>query len=234
METREKNYEEYIESYLTTKGGYIKDSGIGFDRQSGFITADIFNFIKVTQPKEWKRVSEILGNQAEAYFLERMKKNIDENGLIFVLRNGVKLYGVTIKLIAFKPESNLNIELIKMYEQNICKIVRQLHYSYQNNNSLDTVLFVNGFPLVTIELKNEFTGQSYEDAIKQYKYNRNPNEIIFKFNKRSLVHFAVDLQEAYMTTRLDGQSTRFLPFNQGSNGAGNVGEKVIHIMKQDF
>lgn len=225
MQTKERNYEEFIENYLTTQGGYIKDTEKGFDNRNGIITADLFSFIKTTQQKEWKKVVDSQGNQAEAYFIERLKKNIDENGLLFVLRNGVKLNGVTIKLIAFKPESNINSDLARMYEQNICKLVRQLHYSYQNNNSLDTVLFVNGFPLVTIELKNEFTGQTYENAIRQYKNDRDPSEIIFQFNKRSIVHFAVDLQEVYMTTKLAGSATRFLPFNQGSNGAGNIGGK---------
>ncbi len=234
METKEKNYEAFIENYLTTKGGYVKDSGSTFDNRNGIIIADLFVFIKQSQAKEWKKVSDRQGNQAEAYFLERLKKNIDELGLLFVLRNGVKLDGTTIKLIAFKPESGINLATAKMYDLNICKLVRQLHYSYQNNNSIDTILFINGFPLVTIELKNEFTGQTYENAIKQYKYDRDPSEIIFQFNKRSLIHFAVDLQEVYMTTRLSGATTRFLPFNQGSNGAGNIGGKGNPNNKSGF
>lgn len=225
METKEKNYEAFIEKYLTTKGGYIKADETGYDNKIGIIVPDMFSFIKTTQPKEWKKVLDSQGSQAETYFVDRLKKNIDENGLLYVLRNGIKLNGVTIKLIFFKPESNINLDSMKLYEQNICKLVRQLHYSYLNNNSLDTVLFINGFPVVTIELKNEFTGQTCDNAIRQYKNDRDPNEIIFQFNKRALVHFAVDLQEVYMTTKLNGQATRFLPFNQGSNGAGKVGGK---------
>lgn len=225
METKEKNYEIFIENYLTSVGGYAKDNGAGYDNKIGIITSDLFSFIKTTQSKEWKKVLDSQGSQAETYFVDRLKKNIDENGLLYVLRNGIKLNGITIKLIFFKPESNINPDSMKLYEQNICKLVRQLHYSYLNNNSLDTVLFINGFPIVTIELKNEFTGQTCDNAIRQYKNDRDPNEIIFQFNKRSLVHFAVDLQEVYMTTRLNGQATRFLPFNQGSNGAGSVGGK---------
>lgn len=234
METKEKNYEAFIEKYLTTTGGYIKDNGSGYDNKIGIITPDLFSFIKTTQPKEWKRVQDSQGSQAEIYFIDRLKKNIDENGLLYVLRNGIKLNGVTIKLIFFKPESAINPDSIKLYIQNICKLVRQLHYSYLNNNSLDTVLFVNGFPIVTIELKNEFTGQTCQDAIRQYKYDRDPNEVIFQFNKRSLVHFAVDLQEVYMTTKLNGTSTKFLPFNQGSNGAGKVGGKGNPINENSF
>lgn len=225
METKEKNYEAFIEKYLTTEGGYIKADETGYDNKTGIIISDMFAFIKSTQQKEWKKVVDSQGNQAETYFVDRLKKNIDENGFLYVLRNGIKLNGVTIKLIFFKPETGINPDSIKLYEQNICKLVRQLHYSYLNNNSLDTVLFINGFPIVTIELKNEFTGQTCDNAIRQYKNDRDPNEIIFQFNKRALVHFAVDLQEVYMTTKLNGQATRFLPFNQGSNGAGKVGGK---------
>jgi type I restriction enzyme R subunit len=225
MDAKEKNYEEFIENYLTTQGGYVKDTGINYDNRNGIITTDLFEFIKQTQPKEWKKVANSQGSQSESYFIERLKKNVNEYGLLHVLRNGVKLNGATIKLIVFKPESNINTDIVQQFEQNTCKLVRQLHYSYQNNNSIDMVLFINGFPLVTIELKNEFTGQTYENAIKQYKYDRDPNEVIFQFNKRSLVHFAVDLQEVYMTTKLAGSSTRFLPFNQGSNGAGKIGGK---------
>ncbi len=234
METKEKNYEAFIENYLTTEGGYIKDTGKDFDNKSGIIVSDLFAFIKASQPQEWEKVESSQGSQAETYFIDRMKKNINENGLLYVLRNGIKLNGVTIKLIFFKPESNINNDSIRLYNLNICKLVRQLHYSYLNNNSLDTVLFINGFPIVTIELKNEFTGQTYEDAIRQYKYDRDPNEIIFQFNKRSLVHFSVDLQEVYMTTKLDGSATKFLPFNQGSNGAGNVGGKGNPINEKGF
>ena len=225
METKEKNYEAFIEKYLTIKGGYIKADETGYDNKTGIIISDMFLFIKTSQPREWKKVIDSQGSQAETYFIDRLKKNIDENGFLHVLRNGIKLNGVTINLIFFKPESNINTDSMKIYEQNICKLVRQLHYSYLNNNSLDSVLFINGFPVVTIELKNEFTGQTCDDAIRQYKNDRDPNEIIFQFNKRSLVHFAVDLQEVYMTTKLNGIATKFLPFNQGSNGAGNVGGK---------
>jgi len=225
METKEKNYEAFIENYLTTKGGYIKGSETGFDKQKGLLIADLFSFIKTSQPKEWKKVVTSHGDNAENYFIERLIKNINEKGLLFILRNGIKQDGVNIRLAFFKPESKINAETVELYNKNICKLVRQLHYSYSNNNSLDTVLFVNGLPLVTIELKNEFTGQTYENAIKQYKYDRNPDETIFQFNRRSLVHFAVDLQEVYMTTKLTGASTRFLPFNQGSGGTGNNGGK---------
>lgn len=231
MNTKEKNYEEYIENYLTTIGGYTKGYSIEYNEErkynpiKGYIEADLISFVIETQPKKWAKIFDAHGNSAVEYFLTRVERTIHENGLLWTLRHSVQLNGQSINLVYFKPENNMNNETKELYDKNICKLVRQVYYSNANSNSIDTVLFINGFPLVTIELKNEFTGQTYEDAIRQYKYDRNPEEIIFQFNKRSLVHFAVDLQEVYMTTRLSGGKTRFLPFNQGSNGAGNVGGK---------
>lgn len=225
METKEKNYEEYIEKYLTTEGGYVKGNSVEYDKLNGYIKADLLYFIQTTQQNEWRKIEEAHEGNAELYFIQRLEKVISELGLLHVLRHGIKLNGANIKLVFFKPETTINEEVTNLYNMNICKLIRQVYYSNNSNNSLDTVLFINGFPLVTLELKNEFTGQNHENAIQQYKYDRDPKELIFEFNKRSLVHFAVDLQEVYMTTKLSGSSTYFLPFNQGSNGAGNVGGK---------
>lgn len=225
MDTKERNYEAYIENYLIGSGGYIKGNDIEYNITNGFIKSDLLYFIQTSQQDEWKKIEEAHGVNAEVYFIQRLEKVINEQGLLYVLHHGIKLNGANIKLLFYKPETYINEEVINLYNMNICKLIRQLHYSNINNNSLDMVLFINGFPLVTIELKNEFTGQNYENAIKQYKYDRDPRELIFEFNKRSLVHFAVDLQEVYMTTKLAGGSTFFLPFNKGSNDAGNVGGK---------
>jgi type I restriction enzyme, R subunit len=122
----------------------------------------------------------------------------------------------------FKPESTLNPEADELYLTNHLSVSRQLYYERVGKNSLDMVLSLNGLPIATIELKNQFSGQSVENAKKQYVYDREPNEPIFQFKKRALVHFAVDTDEAYMTTKLDGKNTRYLPFNLGyNNGAGN-------------
>ena len=129
METKEKIYEAFIEKYLTTKGGYVKADETGYDNKIGINISDMFSFIKTAQPREWKKVVDSQGAQAETYFIDRLKKNIDENGFLHVLRNGIKLNGVTINLIFFKPESNINTDSMKLYEQNICKLVRQLQYS---------------------------------------------------------------------------------------------------------
>ena len=234
MEIKEKNFEESIELYLTTKGGFQKSTEFGFDAQKGYIPSDLIEFIKSSQLKKWEKIQKQYGSETESYFLKRVENSISENGLLYTLRNDFPLNGTKFKLVYFKPETKINEELLDEYNKNICKCVRQLHYSTKNRNSLDTVLFINGFPIVTIELKNEYTGQTVQDAIKQYKNDRSPDEPIFKFNERSLVHFAVDLFEVYMTTKLDNEKTYFLPFNQGSNGAGNVGGKGNPNNTEDF
>ena len=133
--------------------------------------------------------------------------------------------GIEIKLCYFKPSSNLNQDLVKLYEGNICGITRQFPYSKNNNNTIDTVLSINGIPLFAFELKDQLKGQDVNNAMRQWKEDRDPKEPIFKFGQRFLCYFAIDLYDAFMTTELKGEYTKFLPFNQGSNGAGNPGGK---------
>lgn len=223
MKTKEINLEEKIEEYLTAKGGYVKSNELGYDSLKGYKPGSLIYFVKNTQSKNWKRLEEIHGSITEEYFLKMVEKEIKEFGLLATLRSKIKLNGLEFKLIYFKPETGINQDNVDLYNMNYCECVRQLHYSIKNNNSLDVVLFINGFPLVTMELKNQYTGQDVNNAVRQYKEDRDPNEPIFQFNERSLVHFAVDLFECKMTTKLNGEKTYFLPFNQGSNGAGNVG-----------
>lgn len=223
MQTKEINLEEKIEEYLITKGGYEKNNELGFDPLKGYKPRDLIKFIKTTQSKNWKKLKEIHGSITEEYFLKMVEKEIKEFGLLTTLREKIKLNGLEFRLIYFKPETGINQENVELYNSNICECVRQLHYSVNTNNSIDVVLFINGFPLVTMELKNQYTGQDVNNALKQYREDRDPSEPIFLFNERSLVHFAVDLFECKMTTKLNGSKTIFLPFNQGSNGAGNVG-----------
>ncbi len=131
-------------------------------------------------------------------------------------------YGVRFKLAFFKPASGLNPDTVDLYKQNILTVTQQVHYSTRNENSIDLLLSINGLPVATVELKNQFTGQDVEKAKQQYGSDRDNQELLFQFNRRALVHFAVDPDEAWMTTRIDGDNTRFLPFNKGYNkGAGN-------------
>lgn len=222
---KEKNFEEAIEEYLITSGGYIKGNPNDFDRVSALDKGTLLSFIKETQPKKWERYCTVYGASAEDSFIKRFSKEVKDKGLLQVLRHGFKDRGILFKVCFFKPETSINEDTIKLYNENILHCTRQLHYSILNENSIDIVLFLNGIPVVSMELKCQFTGQSAYNAINQYKFDRASKDTIFEFRNRVLVHFAVDLYEVYMTTKLNGEKTYFLPFNQGSNGAGNVGGK---------
>jgi type I restriction enzyme R subunit len=183
----------------------------------------MIDFIKSTQPKAWKRYEAIYNGNAEQSLYRRFNECVNENGLIFTLRRGIKDRGVAFSLAYFAPTSALNPELTDLYNKNILTCTRQFHYSPENNNSIDMVLSINGIPIVALELKNQLKGQTVDNSKYQFMHDRNPKESCFAFNKRFLVYFAVDLYEAWMTTKLDSTNTVFLPFNQGSNGAGEVG-----------
>ncbi|ERI90647.1 type I site-specific deoxyribonuclease, HsdR family [Clostridiales bacterium oral taxon 876 str. F0540] len=223
---KEKDFEDFVEECLMEQG-YIKGNTFDYNRELALDTKTLFSFIKATQPKEWQRHESNYPGNAEKAFLDRLTKEINskEKGLIHVLRQGFIDRGVKFRLVYFKPETSLNEDLIDKYSKNIFHVTRQLHYSVHNENSIDVVLFINGIPVVTIELKNPMTGQNVDNAIHQYKADRNPNEPIFGFNRRALVNFAVDPYLVFMTTELKGDKTFFLPFNQGSEGAGNIGGK---------
>ncbi|MFZ5945121.1 MAG: type I restriction endonuclease subunit R, partial [Bacillota bacterium] len=220
---REKKLEEAIEYYLTNEGGYIKGNAASFNKELALDTTTLLTFVKNTQSKEWDKYRTIYGINSEKSFVERLCKVVRQVGLIDVLRRGITDRGIKFRLAFFKPETELNQDTVELYKQNILSCTRQLHYSNRYNKSLDMLLFLNGIPIVTMELKNQFSGQDVQDAIKQYKYDRSPTEAIFEFPNRAVVHFAVDIKEVYMTTRLEGGNTNFLPFNQGLSGSGNVG-----------
>lgn len=220
---KERRFEEDIETYLTTYGGYEKGDPNAFSRELALDTETFVSFIKKSQPHEWKRYVKIYGYDSEQKIVERFCREVKMVGLLQVFRKGFKDRGITFNPVFWKPETALNPTTIARYEANVLHCTRQLHYSPRNENSIDIVLFVNGIPVVSMELKCQFTGQSITNAINQYKFDRAGKDPIFRFKERILVHFAVDLNNVYMTTKLAGPKTYFLPFNQGSNGAGNVG-----------
>lgn len=221
MDTSERRFEEEIE-YALLKSGYIKGNPKEYNRELAMDTAEILKFIQATQPHEWELLSRRHGPMVEANFLRRLDNELKRRGMLDVLRHGIDDTGVSFKMSYFKPGSTMNKTAMDLYDKNRLMITRQVHYSLDNENSLDTVLFLNGLPIITIELKNPLTGQTYENAINQYKNDRNPREKIFAFKQRALVHFTVDTDEIYMTTELKKQDTFFLPFNRGyENGAGN-------------
>ena len=233
MDTSEKRFERDIESYLITKGGYEQFNGQDPDGNwvhnrkhdlDRCIYLDVLcEFIAKTQPKEWAKYVKYYGDNAPMKLYNRLEQTINNEGLIHVLRNGIVDMGVRLKLCYFKPESSLNETLNEQYASNILGCTRQFQYSPDSGNTIDMVLSVNGIPIVAIELKNQFKGQDYHNAIKQFKTDRNSREFAFRFNHRFLVYFAVDLNEVWMTTQLKDDKTFFIPFNQGSNGAGVTG-----------
>ena len=234
MDTSEKRFEQDIESFLISpQGGYEQFSYLNpdghriqkyyFDKDKAIYPEVFVNFVMRTQPKQWARYVKYYGDDAQEKLYRRLEDSIGEHGLVYVLKNGIKDMGIDIKVCYFKPESGLNAALDDLYKCNVLGVTRQFGYSRQNANTIDMALSINGIPVVALELKNQYKGQNVQDAIEQYKNDRDPKESCFRFNHRFLVYFAVDLYEAYMTTCLQGTDTRFMPFNQGSNGAGRTG-----------
>lgn len=225
MITTERRFEEDIESFLLTEqGGYTKTTDT-YDPTVGLYTNTLISFVQATQPKEWTRFVNTCNSDPVRKFCVAFNNACDTDGLISVLRHGFKHRGITFRVCYFKPESHLNKTATALYEQNICNVVRQWHYSAENKKSVDMVLVFNGIPVFALELKNQYTAQSVDNAKTQWMYDRDPRELCFQFNKRILAYFCVDHTDVFMTTKLAKGDTYFLPFNQGSNGAGNDGGK---------
>ncbi len=205
----------------TPPGGYRKRKPEDYDRALCLLPRDVVDFVLATQPKEWKKLEQHHGAAVREQFLKRLAAEIERRGALDVLRNGIKDSGCKFRLAYFRPASGLNEETRRLHAANLFAVVRQVHYSTKNEKSLDLVLFLNGIPIFTAELKNPLNGQDVEDAIRQYKTDRDPREPLLAYG-RCLAHFAVDPDLVYVTTQLAGPKTRFLPFNQGKfGGAGN-------------
>ena len=232
-DTSEKGLENIIEKHLLSDNiKYRQAYPNDYDRDLCLNKRLLFEFIKETQPEAFETIIK----RGEDKFLKRLTEQIKQRGIIDVLRKGVKDLDLTIQLYYKQPVSDLNSRAIKQYNSNIFSLTRQLHYSLNNNNSLDMVILLNGLPLITFELKNPWTGQNVKHAIKQYQSDRDPKEPLFQFG-RCIVHFAVDPDLVYMATHLNGFNTFFLPFNKGiDNGAGNpvnpVGLKTDYLWKE--
>src|SRR5579859_3943891 len=196
--TKEKAFEDAIEYSLLEKGGYELGNPKDFTRELALDTKILFAFIKDTQLEAWEKLSSIHAGDVESKFLRRLTQEIDSRGILDVLRNGIVDYGVKFRLAYFKPASRRNPETLVLYNKNKLTVTRQLKYSIKNENSLDLVLSINGFPVATAELKNQFTKQTVENAKKQFREDRDSNELLFQFKKRTLVHFAIDTDEVYM------------------------------------
>ena len=217
----EQTFETAIIEHLCANG-WTEGRNTDFDRALAFDPKTVLAFVQATQPKEWHKLVQFYKGETESQFVKRLFKELDLRGSLDVIRHGITDSGVKFQLAYFQPDSQLNEETIRLYDLNRLTVTRQVKYSLKNENSLDLVLSLNGLSVATVELKNHFTGQDVTNAKNQFKYDRDPRELIFQFKKRALVHFTVDSDEVYITTKLDGDKTRFLPFNKGfNNGAGN-------------
>jgi type I restriction enzyme R subunit len=223
-QTSEEAFETAIEHHLITTGGYEKGDPDTFDAERGLFPQDVISFVQTTQPKEWEYLANLQKERTEETLLDDLCRalNSDHEGCLSVLRHGFKCFGKLFRVAYFAPASGMNPDMQKLYEANRLTITRQVRYSAKHGNTLDVTLSLNGIPVATAELKNPMTGQTWQNAITQYKNDRDPTDLIFQYKKRALVHFAVDTDQVYMTTRLSGRSTFFLPFNRGcGGGAGN-------------
>lgn len=220
--TTENTFETALVQSLTEQGGYTEGNAPDYSPELGMFKYEVIRFLQESQPKRWEKISAIHGADADNRVIQRLYKELDLRGSLDVLRNGFVDYGVRFQMAFFQPASGLNPDAVDLYNKNNLKVYRQIYYSTKNKNSVDVLLSLNGIPVATLELKNQFTGQNVGNALKQYSTTRDNREILFAFKKRCLVHFAVDQDEVFMTTKLDGSKTYWLPFNKGANnGKGN-------------
>ncbi len=220
---KERNFEADIEQWLLAEGGYTKGDQKTYDKERAIDMTMLTTFLALTQPKPWERYVRKYGDKAESRLYQVFQEAVARYGLIWVLRNGIDDLGIKLRMCYFRPASELNEELMQKYRQNILQVTRQFAYSIQNKNTIDMVLSLNGIPVVALELKNQLTGQNVENSRHQWKNDRDPAELLFHKNTRILAYFGVDLYEAIMATELKKEKTFFMPYNQGSGGAGNVG-----------
>lgn len=221
VDTTEKAFEADIERHLIDVGGYVGRRRDQYDRALCLDPGLLLDFVMATQPKQWAAYRQQYGEKAARQLAHRVAGEVGKRGTSDVLRRGIKDVGVKFSLAYFKPASGLNPELSELYKANVFSVVRQLHYSEKNQNSLDLALFCNGLPLFTAELKDSLSGQNVQNAIRQYKLDRDPREPLFALG-RCLAHFAVDPDLVYFATRLERSATYFMPFNRGhSGGSGN-------------
>lgn len=220
--TTEQTFESAIVESLVQHGNYTQGNASDYSPEPGMFKYDVITFLQNTQPKAWEKITAVHGSDADNRIIQRLFKELDLRGSLDVLRNGFVDYGVKFRMAFFKPETGLNDETIDLYNKNQLKVIRQVYYSNKNKNSVDLVISLNGLPVATLELKNHFTGQTTDNAKKQYATTRDNKELLFTFKKRCLVHFAVDPDEVFMTSKIDAERTYWLPFNKGCNrGKGN-------------
>ncbi len=234
---KELSFEDEVCAHLGAHGWlYADGDAAAYDRKRALFPTDLVAWLQQTQPQAWESLQKAHGAAAEATLLDRVRKSLDDRGTLDVLRHGFETIGVKAKiaLAQFKPASGMNPAIVGRYQANRLRVVRQVRYSQANENCIDLVLFLNGIPVATVELKTDFT-QSVADAVDQYRFDRHPSpkgqgaEPLLSFPAGALVHFAVSNFEVMMTTRLAGPATSFLPFNLGDGGGkGNPKDGLGH------
>ncbi|MDB2239878.1 type I restriction endonuclease subunit R [Halorubrum ezzemoulense] len=224
----EKAFENEIASALLDRG-YVEMPSDRFDAERGLFPQQIVSFVKETQPEAWEKLETAHKGNARQRFLQELTSAIERQGTLELLRHGLHTTGTKIDLATFQPNTGINPELQRKYDANVLGVTQQLHHSATNpDRSVDLALSLNGIPVATAELKNTFTDQTTQDAREQYK-NRDPSEPVLRFKRGALVHFAIDQNEVYYTTELDGEDTNFLPFNKGhEKGGGNPPREDDH------
>ena len=243
---KEISFETEICEHLADHGWlYAEGDAVNYDRARALFPADVLAWVQATQPQAWETLTKNHGEKAGETLLNRLRDQLDQRGTLDVLRHGIELLGLKapLKLAEFKPALAINPDILARYGDNRLRVVRQLRYSLHNENSLDLGLFLNGLPVATAELKTDFT-QSIDDAIDQYRFDRNPKpkgqaaETLLSFPNGALVHFAVSNSEVHRVTKLAGAATVFLPFNLGDDGAaGNPvntlgGHRTAYLWEQ--
>lgn len=236
--TKEIGLENLIVNYLVDYNGYEQGYNEDYNRDYAIDEVRLLRFLKDTQPDEVEKLGIFYSDHKKNQFFNRLQGEIARRGVIDVLRKGIKVYPANLIMFYITPTEK-NIKAKEMFDKNIFSVTRQLMYSKDNAKlALDFVIFINGLPIITCELKNRLTKQSVDDAVQQYKLDRDPRELLFQF-KRCMVHFAVDDNEVKFCTRLEGKKSWFLPFNKGFNGgAGNPpnpnGLKTDYLWKDIF
>jgi len=222
--TTEKAFEAYIQEILE-QHGWINGTNLLWDKQKALFPEYILAFIKDTQGDLWNQMEKLHGTGLPAMLIDALFKERDTKGTLHIIRHGFKFYGKTFKLAYFKPAHGLVEETIEQYRKNTLHVTRQVPCHPADTSTVDMVLSLNGIPLVTMELKNPVTGQTWKQAVQQYKSDRDPRAPLFQFTKGAVVHFAIDPDEVHMATRLNKEKTFFLPFNRGSDpGAIDCGK----------
>ncbi len=243
---KELNFETEICEHLGNHDWlYAVGDAANYDRARALFPPDMVAWVQESQPKAWEVLTKNHGALAGETLLNRLRDQLDQRGTLDVLRHGIELLGLKqpLKVAEFKPALAINPDILARYNANRLRVIRQVRYSLHNENSIDLVLFLNGLPIATVELKTDFT-QSIKDAIDQYRFDRNPKpkgqspEPLLSFPNGALVHFAVSNSEVHMVTKLAGPATVFLPFNLGNNGAaGNPlnpsgGHRTAYLWEQ--